>query len=412
MTNEKHPTNRDCIIGKREQVARQAFDFYHQTTTNVGDQSPTFQWQDDSESPGKQLLESACSDPSIQTLQINAVRWQRVREIQPPWHGGLSEDGQWVVESGDHVHAITEFVLNQKIVSIYYVNADLTDSDLGPHSVAEFQFYVFAKLVSRGGQCWSNGRGQGNTSISAARIDDYLLICSRTLSNWRIPSPDWLTVWRRIDDLPSESDKSERNSVSDTSSTNSATDSDDQVCFLGGLDDALSAASKFYHNQPEDSELRFSGTGWKDATERQGRSILASASQDPSIFFLEVNDVSWLKLAVPSHQWIKNTPGNEGSAKFPNRNHWHVTLQVAQRIIHVDFIYFSASGPGRGVSDTKFFVDGKFVSRGGHVFVVPGAKRRGEPAAVRFDDYLLICTPTVTDDEARNGWLQLWRRMA
>ncbi|MFG0263273.1 MAG: hypothetical protein ACF788_12850 [Novipirellula sp. JB048] len=180
-------------------------------------------------------------------------------------------------------------------------------------------------------------------------------------------------------------------------------------CPLGDLRDALHDASRFYRRRDDHDPAYRSQTAWDSPEMAACRRLIATACGDESVDRVLFNGVRFKRLPIPSISWqsARPTPDPYGG----NRSHYHTTFVLAGHEVHVDQICRSTSGPGSGVRDCQFFIDGKFVSRGGHAFTVPARLPRGEPAGMLWNDHLLISKQNISNWSAPHAsWLVLWKR--
>ncbi|MFK8115534.1 MAG: hypothetical protein AB8B91_25280 [Rubripirellula sp.] len=194
--------------------------------------------------------------------------------------------------------------------------------------------------------------------------------------------------------------------------TNSVTNGSDiePTCPLGDLTKALSEAAGFYRRRETNDSNYREATGWDEPEIAACRRVLATACGDEGVDEVSVNGVFWRRATVPTHSWIKVAPSPDPYGG--HRSHCHTSFDFAGHAVHVDFIKRSSSGPGCGVDDLQFFVDGEFVSRGGHAFTVPARIPRGEPAAMYWKEYLLICERNIDHwSTPHPSWFTLWNRV-
>jgi len=184
----------------------------------------------------------------------------------------------------------------------------------------------------------------------------------------------------------------------------------DLACPLGDLRQALQEASSFYRRRDDNDPNYREQTAWDSPEMKACRRAIAAACGDDQVTRVSINGVCFRKFKMPSVSWqsARPTPDPYGG----NRSHYHTTFTLDGHEVHIDQICRSSSGPGSGVRDCQFFVDGKFVSRGGHAFTVPARIPRGEPAGMLWNDYLLICNEVISNwCTPRDSWLTLWKRV-
>ncbi|TWU35656.1 hypothetical protein Q31b_50910 [Novipirellula aureliae] len=186
-------------------------------------------------------------------------------------------------------------------------------------------------------------------------------------------------------------------------------DNTEHCCPLGDLTAAFEEASNFYRRREENDPTYRETTGWDDPQVLSCRKVINTACSDKLVNEVCVNGVCWRRASVPNHKWVdaNASPPRHGG----QRSHYHTTFDLDGHSVHVDYIKQSSSGPGSGVHDTQFFVDGQFVSRGGHAFTVPARIPRGEPAAMQWRGYLLVCENNIDHwSTPHPSWFTLWKQ--
>ncbi len=191
----------------------------------------------------------------------------------------------------------------------------------------------------------------------------------------------------------------------------------DNTCPISDVAEAIRGLRQYYSAEARDSGAFTPPDCYELGMSLIEQSKLADIGEGQT---LKVRDDIWKRVQIPAHSWCLGAGDRSlrNYSEFESQSHphhFHTEFRIGSQKIHVDYISYFTWGPYMGACEYRFYLDRTLVSRGGHEhkpFVGPVS--RGEPAAVRVGQHLLIASHRVLkqlpshDDHA----LTLWQILA